>query len=342
MTTTTSATAANEIGRQLERDSQMQAQANEQQQGHTQADFARRLREETAAVRFRRRELGNSRTLDSTKRQEIANLYDADPDYVRARKVLLNRKDTRIRECFAICDRAIQYWESMTVPYSEAQKGVRLIRRDRIREFEAGIQRLLDELSTATAAAETVYHSEILPEARTRLEQLFDPADYPATLIGCWGFDWEYPSIEPPNYLAQLNPELYRAEQDRIRRRFEEAVRLAEQSFLQEFSQMIGRLAERLQPGPDGKAKKFQDTSVQNLRDFFDRFRQLNIGSNDQLDALVQDAQRALKGVEPQSLRKDVQQRQTVGESMQQIFGRLTEMLVDKPARKITLEESDD
>jgi len=305
-------------------------------------DFARRLRDETAAVRFRRRVLGNSRTLDAGKRREIADLYDADPDYVRARKVLLNRKDKRVRECFSVCDRAIKYWESMTVPYSEAQKGLRLIRRDRIEEFEAGMQRLLDELGEAVAAADEVYKTEILPEAKQRLDKLFNAADYPASLFGCWGFDWEFPNVEPPSYLEQLNPELFEAEQRRIRGRFEEAVALAEASFADEFAKMIAKLSERLQPGPDGKVKTFQTTTVDNLREFFDRFRDLNIGSNAELDALVGEAQAALEGVDVNKLRKDAHERQTVGESMTAIYDRLNALMVDKPGRRISLEDGDE
>lgn len=320
----------------------MTTNQNDNGQNHDARDFAQRLRDETAACRCRRRVLGNTRSLSAERRREIANQYDADPDYIRARKVLLNRKDKRIRECFSVCERAVKYWEAMTVPYSEGQKGVRLIRKDRIQEFEDGMQRLLDELSSAVAKAEEVYQTEILPEARQRLAELFDPADYPPTLVGCWGFDWEYPNVEPPSYLQQLNPELYQIEQERIRRRFEEAVQLAEQAFLQEFAQMIEKLSERLQPGPDGKAKTFQETTVSNLTEFFDRFRQLNIGSNDQLDALVSEAQQALQGTDVAKLRKDAHERQTVGESMQGILERLGTMMVEKPGRKISLEDVDE
>lgn len=311
-----------------------------QAQAHEDArTFAQRLRDETAAVRCRRRVLGNTRSLSADKRREIAESYHADPDYIRARKVLLNRKDKRIRECFSVCDRAVKYWESMTVPYSEAQKGIRLIRRDRIDEFERGMNRLLDELSTAVAEAEDVYQSEILPEARQRLSELFNAADYPPTLVGCWGFDWEYPSVEPPSYLRQLNPELYEMEQGRIRRRFEEAVTLAEQAFLEEFSKMIAKLSERLQPGPDGKAKTFQETTVTNLTDFFDRFKQLNIGSNDQLEGLITEAQQALQGTNVNKLRKDQGERQTVQDAMSSISERLADLMVDKPERRISLED---
>lgn len=305
-------------------------------------DFAQRLRAETAAVRVRRRVLGNTRSLDAQRREEIAEKYHADPDYIRARKVLLNRKDPRIRDCFSICDRAIKYWESLTVPYSHTERGVRLIRRDRIDEFERGMQELLDELSEAVAKAEQAYQTEILVEARARLAELFDPSDYPPTLEGAWGFDWEFPNLDPPDYLQRLNPALYEHEQNRIRRRFEQAVELTEQAFAAEFSKMIEKLAERLAPGADGKVKTFQASTVDNLQEFFARFGQLNIGSNADLEALVEEAQAVVGGTNVAKLRKDAGERQTVGEAVAAISERLEGMMVDRPDREISLEDSDE
>ena len=40
-------------------------------------------------------------------------------------------------------------------------------------------------------------------------------------LIGLFGIDWEFPSIEPPNYLLQLSPALYEQERQRVATRFE-------------------------------------------------------------------------------------------------------------------------
>ena len=65
---------------------------------------------------------------------------------------------------------------------------------------------------------------------------LFNASDYPATLIGLFDMSWEFPSVEPPAYLQRLSPELYRQECQRIETRFDEAVQLAEQAFLEELS----------------------------------------------------------------------------------------------------------
>ena len=57
------------------------------------------------------------------------------------------------------------------------------------------------------------HYGELKAAARRRLGQLFDPADYPRALHGLFGVDWDFPSVEPPDYLLQLSPALYEQEQ---------------------------------------------------------------------------------------------------------------------------------
>ena len=114
---------------------------------------------------------------------------------------------------------------------------------------------------------------------------------------------WEFPAVEPPNYLQQLNPALYVQQCQRVHSRFDGDIQLAEQAFLEELSKFVERLSERLTGAEDGKTKVSRDSAAENLTQFFERFRRLNIGSNEQLDALVGDTKRILRGVEPQELR---------------------------------------
>ena len=87
----------------------------------------------------------------------------------------------------------------------------------------------------------------------------------------------------------------------------DEAVQLAEQAFLDELAKLVEHLGERLNGETDGKPKVFRDTAVTNLTEFFERFRALSVHSNDQLDDLVQRAQRLMNGVEPtEDLRKEL------------------------------------
>jgi len=171
--------------------------------------------------------------------------------------------------------------------------------------------------------------------ARGRLGNLYDPLDYPPTLRGLFDLVWEFPNVQPPDYLLQLNPAIYEQEKNRIAARFEEAVRLAEQAFVNEFSGLVSHLCERLSTEASGEKKVFRDTAVTNLVEFFDRFRQLNVHSNDQLDHLVNEAQNLVRGVEPQTLRANETLRQHVATQLSTVQAVLDGMLVDRPRRNL-------
>ena len=83
------------------------------------------------------------------------------------------------------------------------------------------------------------HYDELRSAARQRLGDLFDASDYPVSLIGLFAIEHDYPSVEPPDYLRQLNPEIYQQECRRVQSRFDEAVQLAEQAFLDELSRLV-------------------------------------------------------------------------------------------------------
>lgn len=122
----------------------------------------------------------------------------------------------------------------------------------------------------------------------------------------------------------------------RVSARFEEAVRLAEEAFLAEFGRLVAHLTERISgTSDDGTPKVFRDSAIGNLIEFFDRFRQLNVRSSEQLDALVAEAQRIVRHVEPQELRDSNTLRERVVSQLSRVQSSLDDMLVDRPRRRI-------
>ena len=120
-----------------------------------------------------------------------------------------------------------------------------------------------------------------------------------------------------------------------MRSRFDEAVRLAEAAFTDEFAQLVSHLCERLNGEPGGRQKVFRNSAVDNLRDFFERFRSLNVGTNAELDRLVDQAQQVVSGVRPQSLRDNSELRQNVATKLSGVQSVLDGLLVDRPRRNI-------
>src|ERR1017187_3116628 len=265
-----------------------------------QASPAQRLRLSTAAVRVSFTWFGVRKTLTPEQKSQAAESFGAEGEFLSAGKKLLDTKHAAYKEVTALRGRVVSYWKGLTLPYPEP--GIRLIRQEQIDTFNLQMTTDRAELQDAVAKLNDHY-DELKSAARRRLGDLFNPADYPPTLRGLFDLAWEFPNVQPPEYLMQLNPAIYEQERNRIAGRFEEAVRLAEQAFVSEFAGLVSHLCERLSGSTDGERKIFRDTAVTNLSEFFDRFRQLNVHSNDQLDDLVNQAQSMVRGVEPQTLR---------------------------------------
>jgi hypothetical protein len=291
-----------------------------------------RLRSTMAAARLSFTWLGARKSLTSTQKSQAADSFGAEGKYLSAGKKLLDTSHPSFKAVTAVRGRAVAYWKGISLPFPEP--GIRLIPQDAIAGFTEKIATFSSELDDAVAELDRQY-GQLRSAARDRLGELFDPSDYPRSLIGAFAIEHDYPSVEPPPYLRQLSPELYRQECQRVRARFEEAVQLTEQAFVDELAKLVEHLTERLSGQADGKPKVFRDSAVTNMNEFFERFRQLNISSNDQLDELVTTTQQIVGGVEPQQLRNSSSLRQNVATQMAVVQASFDQLLVDRPRRNI-------
>ena len=299
---------------------------------HQSTSPAERLRTTMAAVRVSISWFGTRKTLTAEQRAEAAEPFGTDARFLSAGKRLLDTSHPVYKAVTAVRGKVIAYWKSMSLPYPEP--GIRLIRQDRIDEFTAKMQEFQEELAEAVANLDRHY-GNLKATARQRLGSLFNAGDYPESLSGEFSIDADFPSVEPPDYLRRLNPQLYEQECQRVSQRFDEAVRLAEEAFTAELAKLVSHLTERLSGQEDGKPKVFRDSMIENLTEFVGRFRQLNVRSNEQLDQLVADAQRIIRGVEPQALRDNQGLRQQVATEMSRVQSVLDGLLVDRPRRNI-------
>lgn len=293
---------------------------------------AERLRRMSAAVRLSFSWLGTRKSLDADQTAEAAVTFGAERQYLSAGKKLLDTRHPTFRAVTRVRNRMLNYWRGMSLPFPEP--GLRLIRQDRIATFNVHMEELKQELEESVGRLDDEY-AELREAARLRLGRLYNPADYPPSLAGMFRVTWDFPSIEPPDYLRQLHPDIYELECQRMRQRFDEAVQLAEQTFTEELLQLVSHLSERLNGQSDGKPKIFRDSAVTNLTEFFQRFRRLNIRSNDQLEQLVDQCQDLVRSVEPQGLRDSQGLRQSISLELGRVQDSLESLLVDRPRRNI-------
>ena len=298
----------------------------------TAAAGASRLRATMAAVRLSFMWFGTRRTLTSQQKAEAADTFGAEGSFLSAGKKLLDTSHPAYKAVTSVRGRIVAYWRGISLPYPEP--GIRLIRQSDISAFTVHLTTLKAELEEDVWRLDEHY-AELKTTARERLGRLYSAEDYPERLTGLFGLEYDFPSVEPPEYLRQLSPALFAAEQERVAARFTEAVKLAEEAFTSELAKLVSHLTERLSGQEDGKPKVFRDSAIENLTEFFQRFRQLNIRSSEELDQLVSEAQRIVRGVEPQRLRDCSSLRQHVATELSGVQAALDGLLVDRPRRNI-------
>jgi hypothetical protein len=297
------------------------------------ASPADRLRTTMAAARVAFTWMGTQKTLTADQIARAAGTFDAEARALSAGKRLLDTRHPAFRAVTAIRGQIGSSWRSMSLPYPEP--GVRLIRQDRVEDFARLMADFKVELVDAVRDLDRHY-GELKRAAAERLGSLYDPADYPASLVGLFDVQWDFPAVEPPDYLRQLCPAVYEQERARVAARFDEAVELAERAFLDEFARLVSHLCDRMTgTGADGQPRVFRDSAVDNLSAFFARFRELNVRSNAELDGLVERAQRAVRGVGAQDLRDSDALRQRVSQQLAQVQSALDGLLVERPRRRI-------
>lgn len=296
---------------------------------HSPAEYLRGI---TAAVRVAFTWFGTRKTLSPEQKAEAADAFGAEGNYLSAAKKLLDTKHPAFRAVTSVRHQILSYWKGNSLPYPEP--GIRLIRQDDVGAFNMHMTTHKSDLAEAINGL-NAHYADLRATARERLGRLYNATDYPDSLTGLFDVTWDFPSVEPPTYLSRLSPDLYRQESQRVAARFDEAVKQAEEAFLAELDRLVSHLTERLSGQEDGKPKVFRDSAIENLTEFFGRFRRLNIRSNEQLDQLVDQVQSAVRGVEPQSLRTDMPLRQRVASQLAGVQSVVDGLLVDRPRRNI-------
>jgi hypothetical protein len=219
----------------------------------------------------------------------------------------------------------------MSLPFPEP--GVRILRRDQVEAFLALLTDYRVELADAVAEFDRHY-ADLRASAARQLGDLYNPNDDPPSLAGLFDVRWDFPNIEPPGYLLALSPRSIAkssgASASASTRPCGWPRRPSSPS-----SPAWCHLTERLGTEANVTPRVFRDSAVGNLTEFFERFRQLDVRSHEQLDALVTEAQRIVRDIGPQDLRDQRALRRHVAERLGRVRDELETLVVDRPRRRV-------
>ena len=170
---------------------------------------ALRLRTTMAACRVRFTWFGVQKTLTPEQRATAAEAFDADGAVLSAGKKLIDTRHTAFRAVTAVRTKITDYWRGLTLPFPEP--GIRLIKQEKVDEFAATLADYKAELDDAVANLDR-HFGELKAAAAERLGSLYNPGDYPETLVGLFDVSIDFPNVEPPDYLVALSPGVYEQE----------------------------------------------------------------------------------------------------------------------------------
>jgi hypothetical protein len=139
--------------------------------------------------------MGTRKSLSPEQRAEAAQPFDAEGQYLSVGKKLLDTRHLAFKTVTAVKTRIANTWKSMSLPFPEP--GVRLIRRDEIEEFVSLMEGYRNELVDAVANLDRHY-GELKVTAAERLGRLFNPGDYPESLIGLFDVQGYQATVDWP------------------------------------------------------------------------------------------------------------------------------------------------
>src|SRR5882672_633435 len=113
------------------------------------------LRETAAAVRVSFTWFGVRKTLTNEQKNQAAESFGAEGEFLSARKKLLDTKHTAYKEVTAARGKLLAYWKSLTLPFPEP--GIRLIRQHQMEEFSRQMIKHRAELEEAVVHLDDHY-----------------------------------------------------------------------------------------------------------------------------------------------------------------------------------------
>ncbi|MGA2255087.1 MAG: hypothetical protein ABSG53_10530 [Thermoguttaceae bacterium] len=300
------------------------------------SDAAEHLMHQWGAYEMSFTWMGTTKALSKDQKGEMAQTFDAAPDWLSGSKRIIDTQDLAWKRLTVAKKIIKEFWEANSLPWPK--DGVRLVKREGWGEVQDKLRDLRNELKFAASALNDEL-PRLIDRAQTRLGSTFSRSDYPAGVCDLFDCDWEPVNVDPPEYLAAEHPGLYEEHSRRIAQRFDEAARMAEEAFLLEFSKAAQKLQEKLTGINDGQPKRLRASNVENLREFFDKFRRLNLHSSEELDNAVAQAEAALNlgghALTRDDLRDSSDIRQHVATKLSAALATVDGLLVNQPRRNI-------
>jgi hypothetical protein len=263
---------------------------------------------------------------------------DADKDMVHATKQLLDSDELK----------AVAKFDSETWNYVASRalpstiKGFWVMPVGLLEEVDGVLESRATKRGELVDVAVKAY-PKLLAKAPELLRGVYDEADYPSAdeFRRAFGFSWRYVSFGVPEQLEQIKADVFKREQDKAAKHWEQATEGMQALMRHDMAEMVDHMIDRLTPTEDGKVKVFRSSMIDNVHDFLTTFEARNITDDAQLQKLVAKARGLVDGVAHDTLKTDAEVRDKVRKGMSVIKTSLDKLVVIRPTRKIRFEEAE-
>lgn len=296
-----------------------------------------KLQEKVVLLILTMRAPGNERRI---KEKDILKT-DADKARLAVSKTLIEAKEFK---AISKLDSSIRDYIASTALPSPFKSGVYAIPLTMIGSVDDQLQKLADRRRDLVDAYANVYEAAV-ERSKKVLGTQFRQSDYltPSTLRRAYDLQWQFVSLTAPDQIASLDQRVFKREQEKLRKQWEEAVGDMRDALRIGLSEMVADMVDRLQKveGEGGDAKRFKPTKLlERFETFFSNVQDRNVTNDTELAEIAAQAREILKGVTTDELKKKKDVRATVTAGMAQVKAQLDKMEISaKGRRKITLDE---
>ena len=222
---------------------------------------------------------------------------------------------------------------SRTLPW--ADEGPRVCPVGIYEEYKTGMELRKDVFGTVSR--DFVNHfDDVLQEARTRLNGMFDQRDYPRNIASKFGCSYKFTPLADPNS-SDFRLNIGDIERAKLRSEIEEAYKESSTVAVLDLYQRLGtavqamatRLASyRIDPLTNKTEGRFHASLVENLRDLVSLIPAMNFTADQRLEALRKDVEKSLCAFDADTLREVDTTREAVAKEAKRIGDSLAEFMV--------------
>ena len=276
---------------------------------------------------------GNIRKVD-TAQVEV----DADKDMLKLSKELW--KSPEYDAIKSMMGEARRWVQTKCLPASFIKGGFHILPLDlmeqvvdRLGEFQEQLKPLVDNFCRMYETRKA--------EAVGRLRELYDDSQYPPVhkIRESFGMTWKFMSVGVPGQLAEFNERYFAEAKQQAERDWQQATEEIRTLLRESMRGLVEHMIDQLTPTPDGKRKRFYESTISKFKEFMQDFPFRNLANDSELHEAVEQAQSLLNGATADALRKGPSwYRAQVKQGMDQLRQRLDSMLEDVPERAIALE----